>query len=87
MLNVDGNLTSVPGITLEAHIQCLTAMREYFLNAMRAVTDEDFQRVRSFPDYQVTPEWVIHHLMQHEAEHRGQIMTIRETYEHRSKLR
>jgi uncharacterized damage-inducible protein DinB len=26
--------------------------------------------------YLVTPEWVLHHLMQHEAEHRGQIEMI-----------
>jgi uncharacterized damage-inducible protein DinB len=25
------------------------------------------------PPYDVTPEWVLHHLMQHEAEHRSQI--------------
>jgi uncharacterized damage-inducible protein DinB len=27
--------------------------------------------------YSCTPEWVLHHLIQHETEHRGQIMTIR----------
>jgi uncharacterized damage-inducible protein DinB len=27
--------------------------------------------------YDVTPEWVVHHLMQHEAEHRGQIGELR----------
>ena len=81
--DADGNLTSVPGISLQAHIQRLTDMREYFMNTMREINDRDFRRARIFPDYRVTPEWVIYHLMQHEAEHRGQIMDLREAYEHR----
>jgi uncharacterized damage-inducible protein DinB len=32
---------------------------------------------RERPDYDVTPAWVLHHLMQHEAEHRSQISGIR----------
>ena len=77
----DGNLTTVPGISLQAHLQRLAAMREYFMEALPGITDDEFRRVRIFPDYQVTPRWTIHHLMQHEAEHRGQIMTIREAGE------
>lgn len=80
----DGNLTVIPKVALETHLERLTIMRENFMNTMRAITGEDFRRVRSFPDYQVTPEWVIHHLMQHEAENRGQIMGIREAYQHRN---
>jgi uncharacterized damage-inducible protein DinB len=38
---------------------------------------EEFRRPRKVEDYTVTPEWVIHHLIQHEAEHRGQIGEIR----------
>ncbi|MGA7731021.1 MAG: hypothetical protein WCD37_07085 [Chloroflexia bacterium] len=29
--------------------------------------------------YDVTPEWVLHHLMQHEGEHRGHIHVIAES--------
>ena len=83
VLDGDGNLTVIPGVSLEIHLKRLSSMRKYFMDAMRTITDEDFRRVRSFPDYQIIPEWVIHHLMQHEAEHRGQIMSIREAYEHR----
>ncbi len=78
----EGNLISIPGVSLETHLQRLTYMREHFMKAMRTISDEDFKRPRIFPDYRVTPEWVIHHLMQHEAEHRGQIMDIRESYDH-----
>jgi uncharacterized damage-inducible protein DinB len=37
----------------------------------------EFRRVRALPAYDVTPEWVLHHLMQHEAEHRSQIGAVR----------
>ena len=36
----------------------------------------DFRRIRALSDYDVTPEWVLHHLMQHEAGHRGEIGMI-----------
>lgn len=78
----DGNLTTVPGISLQTNQQRLAAMREYFMDAMLDITDDEFRCVRSFKDYQVTPQWVIHHLNQHEAEHRSQIMMIQEAYDH-----
>jgi uncharacterized damage-inducible protein DinB len=37
--------------------------------------------VRDFPDYRVTPEGVLHHLIQHETEHRGQLGLVRELAE------
>ena len=48
------------------------------MKAMRGVSDEDLVRVCTFADYQVTPQWIIHLLMKHEAEHRGEIMVIKE---------
>jgi len=41
----------------------------------------DFRRVRRLPDYDVTPEWVLHHLTQHEAEHRSEIGALRASAE------
>ncbi len=34
-------------------------------------------RPRRLPGYDVTPCWVLHHLMQHEAEHRAEIARLR----------
>jgi uncharacterized damage-inducible protein DinB len=76
-----GNLFNISGDSLESHILRLRTMRECFLKSLQGMSIEEFRRVRSFTDYQVTPEWVIQHLMQHEAEHRGQIMTIREAWD------
>ena len=43
------------------------------LAAFRGMDIDEFRRRRHLPNYEVTPEWVLHHLAQHEAEHRGQI--------------
>jgi uncharacterized damage-inducible protein DinB len=40
------------------------------------MTDDEFSRPRSLPAYDVSPAWVLHHLAQHEAEHRGEIGSI-----------
>jgi uncharacterized damage-inducible protein DinB len=71
-----GKLTVVHGEDLEDHLDRLDAGRELFLSAMREMTPADIQRPRLIEDYEVTPEWVFHHLIQHEAEHRGQIAEL-----------
>jgi uncharacterized damage-inducible protein DinB len=77
----DGSLTAPSGIQLDAHLLRLSQMRKYFLDALRGMSESEFRRVRKFSEYQVTPEWTIHHLMQHEAEHRGEILVIMEAGE------
>ncbi|HLF01076.1 MAG TPA: DinB family protein, partial [Anaerolineales bacterium] len=72
-----GRLTSVTGLTLDQHLQRLDAVRVIFLNSLRGMTLAEFRRPRAMDDYDVTPEWVIHHLMQHEAEHRAEIAALR----------
>jgi uncharacterized damage-inducible protein DinB len=47
------------------------------LDALRNMTPDDLRRPRFVEQYEVTPEWIFHHLMQHEAEHRGQIGELR----------
>jgi len=42
------------------------------VDALVTMSLSEFRRVRHLDDYDVTPEWVIHHLLQHEAGHRGQ---------------
>ena len=80
-------LTVLSGTPLESHLHRLDVVRGKLLAAFRAMTMADFRRVRSLPDYDVTPEWVLHHLMQHEAEHRGQIGTLRELAEQELDIR
>lgn len=72
-----GNLTAATGYTLAQHLDRLRAVRARLLEVYQSMDDVDFRRLRSLPDYDVTPEWVLHHLTQHEAEHRGQIGALR----------
>lgn len=73
----NGRLFAVAGVSLADHLHRLDATRTALLEAFRQINDTDFLTPREFEAYHVTPQWVIHHLMQHEAEHRGQIMTLR----------
>lgn len=77
----EGRLTSVITEPLDAHLERLMKCRLAFLVALQDMSVDEFRRPRRMENYEVTPEWVVHHLMQHEAEHRGQIGEIRGTAE------
>ena len=71
-------LSSISGLSLVEHLHRLETVRNALLQEFRPMTLEDFRRPRHFPgQYDVTPEWVLYHLMEHEAEHRGHIQTLR----------
>lgn len=76
-----GKLTHVPGFSLEQHLQRLETVRALLVAVFQDMNVAEFRRVRSFEHYDVTPEWILHHLIQHEAEHRGQIGSIRDEAE------
>jgi hypothetical protein len=42
------------------------------------MTNEDFHRARARSGYDVTPAWVLYHLLMHEAEHRSHIAWVRD---------
>jgi uncharacterized damage-inducible protein DinB len=77
-----GHLTQVPGFNLDQHLERLATVRSVLLAVFQQMDLSDFRRARSLPNYDVTPEWVLHHLIQHEAEHRGQINALRARAEH-----
>ncbi len=72
-----GHLSMLRGALLVHHLDRLDLVRARLLAAYRAMPLQEFRRARSLPQYEVTPEWVIHHLIQHEAEHRGHIQMLR----------
>jgi len=72
-----GHLTQVQGFSLEQHLSRLEIVRGLLLDVYQPMDLPEFRRLRSLPNYDVTPEWVLHHLMQHEAEHRSQIGGLR----------
>lgn len=72
-----GKLTTVSGLGLDAHLERLARTRAGLLNAYRTMTLEAFRWARPMEQYDVTPEWVLYHLFQHESEHCGEMMTVR----------
>jgi hypothetical protein len=75
----DGRLTTVDGLSLDEHIARLADVRAYALDRLRPMSAVELHRMHSRPDYDVAPDWVIHHLLQHEAEHRSHVAWIRDT--------
>jgi uncharacterized damage-inducible protein DinB len=75
-----GRLIQVDGLPLEAHLQRLRAVRQYLLERMQPMSNDDFHRVRLLASYDAAPDWALHHLLQHEAEHRSHIAWLRDTY-------
>ena len=73
----EGRLLHAGGQTLQQHLDRLTAVRAMLLEKIRPMPAIEFHRPRARPGYDVTPAWVLHHLLQHEAEHRAQIAAIR----------
>ena len=72
-----GRLTPVTGITVSGHLERLASVRALLLSELGDMGPDEFHRVRELADYDVAPDWVLHHLMQHEAEHRAQMAEIR----------
>ncbi len=79
--NSEGNLTAVVGENARQHEERLRYVRGRLLEALGTMSVTEFRRVRRLEAYDVTPQWVVHHLLQHEAEHRGQIGILRRRFE------
>lgn len=77
-----GRLTVIPAETLQMHLTRMATAHQLFLDALRPMDAAEFYRKRHLESYDVTPEWAIYHLIQHETEHRGQIAELRRQAEY-----
>jgi uncharacterized damage-inducible protein DinB len=78
-----GDITPMRNISLDGHLYRLDKAHAVLLSAFKNMSLDDFRRVSTLSRMAVTPETVAQQLLQHEAEHRGQIMSLRtaaETY-------
>ncbi len=75
--DAQGKLSPVMGVSLDAHWQRLDFVRGLLLAVYKPMSLAEYRRPRHMDDYDVTPEWVLHHLMQHEAGHRDEIGALR----------
>jgi uncharacterized damage-inducible protein DinB len=73
----NGRLTPVRGNELTWYLTRLADVRQRLLDALSTIDQADYQRVRRLDYADITPEWTLHHLMQHEAEHRGELASLR----------
>lgn len=74
-----GHLSVVTGVSLADGVARLDEVRRQFVDRVSVLDAERFTAPRYYApgDYDISPVWTLHHLMQHEAEHRGQIAAIR----------
>lgn len=79
MVDSQKEITRVANVTLEEHLGRLARSRSLFLNAFHHITLDDWRRLRSPEDveYEVTPEWAVFHLVEHEAGHAFQISSLK----------
>ncbi|MDB4894246.1 MAG: hypothetical protein JWN15_508 [Firmicutes bacterium] len=77
------SMMHVPNVSLADHLGRLERSRSIFLDAFRGMTVADWRRLRSpSPEEDVTPEWVVFHLAEHEAGHQYQINAIKRRARH-----
>ncbi|MGM0834715.1 MAG: DinB family protein [Bacillota bacterium] len=72
----DGSLTHIEGQSLEEHFYRLNKVRKVFLSHFRSMDLTDWRKPRVLEHYDVSPEWVVYHLIEHESHHRGQIFHL-----------
>ena len=76
------HLTRVLGIPLAAHIARLDRSRGVFLRELQGISSDEWRCLRRASDfetvkYEVTPEWAVFHLVEHEAGHAFQISALK----------
>jgi uncharacterized damage-inducible protein DinB len=72
-----GILTGVSGVPLTDHLERLDHVRAALMDQISPMSLDDFTKTRERDGYDVSAVWVIHHLLQHESEHRSEIGWIR----------
>jgi len=78
-----GRLAQVPPEPLARSLARLARVREHLIETLGSMDDRDLHTPRAQPDYDVTPAWALHHLIQHEAEHRAHVAFVRDVYANR----
>lgn len=76
----EGVLTRVDGESLERHLERLDRIRAFLIEELRDMPPDQLHAARARVRYDVSPAWVLHHLLQHEAEHRSHIAWLRDTF-------
>jgi uncharacterized damage-inducible protein DinB len=73
----NGRLVHIGEEELESSLNRLNEVRRNLNDVYANMDMVEFRRLRHSKEQDVSPEWVLHHLIQHEAEHRGQINLLK----------
>lgn len=76
----DGHLSQIRGEPMAHHLDRLARTRAMVRDELGAMSAEDFHHVRSRDDYDVSADWVVFHLIDHEVEHRVRLTALREAF-------
>jgi uncharacterized damage-inducible protein DinB len=68
-----GILTGVAGVPLAEHLDRLERVRAALIERIAPMSLREFTAPRERTAYDVSPVWVLNHLLQHESEHRAEI--------------
>jgi len=77
--DAEGRLTRILSVPMAQHLGRLERSRAIFLDAFRGMSIDDWRRLRASAanaDHYATPEWVVFHLVEHEAGHAFQISAL-----------
>ena len=74
----DDHLSIVMGVSLDEHLRRFDIVRQRLLKHFEEMTPDASVQPRDLPDwgYEISPEWTLYHLTQHESEHRGEIGSL-----------
>jgi uncharacterized damage-inducible protein DinB len=76
----DGHLSQIRGESMAQHLDRLARTRAMVREELGAMSAEDFHRPRARDDYDVSADWVVFHLIDHEVEHRVRLTALRDRF-------
>ena len=69
------------GYSAEYYLNALDAIREKTRERLASFSDDDLDRIFSFvrqgETFEASLRWMLHHLIDHEAQHKGQILLLK----------
>lgn len=76
----DGRLTPVLGEPMTRQLERLATTRELVLSELRAMSSANFHGVHVREEIDVSADWVVFHLIDHEVEHRVRLSALRDAF-------
>ncbi|NHJ88118.1 MAG: DinB family protein [Asgard group archaeon] len=79
-LRKDVDIPQIKGMNQEFYMEKLHSVRKQVYNRLKEFKDEDLCTIIESEGNHYSIEWILHHLIEHEAMHIGQILLLRRMY-------